>query len=150
MNKSTTIVIVLILIVAAVGGFWWFASGQEDREQTDSSEQTVEPRPADGELEQQPDADGVMPESVITYTENGFELSSDTVSAGSEIQIINQSSGNLDFASDEHPQHTDNPELNVGIVSPGESITFSISQTGTWGFHNHLNASHEGSITVTD
>ncbi len=47
-----------------------------------------------------------------------------------------------------HPIHTDDPDLNVGTVKPGESMTFTVTKTGEYGYHNHLNPSDKGRITV--
>lgn len=84
----------------------------------------------------------------ITYDGSGFTLSATTVKSGGTVKIVNNSSKDLQFASDPHPIHTANPELNVGAVAPGESVTITLTKTGTWGFHNHLNHNQHGTITV--
>jgi hypothetical protein len=40
------------------------------------------------------------------------------------------------------------PDLNVGLVAAGQSKTFIVTKTGTFGFHNHLNPSQKASITI--
>lgn len=84
----------------------------------------------------------------ITYDGNSFSSTADTMKAGETVKVINSSNKALDFDSDPHPAHTDNRELNLGDIAPGESRTFVIDKTGTWGYHNHLDASQNGSITV--
>jgi len=86
--------------------------------------------------------------SVITYDGSTFTLSVGTVAAGSQVEIKNTSTGPLDFDSDPHPTHTDEPEFNQGSVDPGQSKTFTITKKGTWGFHNHLDPTQHGNITV--
>ena len=86
--------------------------------------------------------------SVITYDGSTFSLSTGTVAGGSQVEIKNASNSELDFDSDPHPTHTDEPELNQGNVAPGQSKTFTITKKGTWGFHNHLDPSQHGTITV--
>lgn len=86
--------------------------------------------------------------SVITYDGSTFRLSVGTVAAGSQVEIKNTSNSPLDFDSDPHPTHTDEPELNQGAVDPGQSKTFTITKKGTWGFHNHLDPTQHGNITV--
>ena len=84
----------------------------------------------------------------ITYDGNSFSSTADTMKAGETVKVINSSNKALDFDSDPHPAHTDNRELNLGDIAPGESRTFVIDKTATWGYHNHLDASQNGSITV--
>ena len=54
----------------------------------------------------------------------------------------------MQFDSDPHPIHTTNQELNVEIVEPGEVKTFTVTKTGTFGYHNHLNPSQTGKIII--
>ncbi len=86
--------------------------------------------------------------ATITYTNSGFDKDSYTVNVGEGIEIKNNSSRSLDFASDDHPSHTDNSNLNVGTIAAGQTKIFTIEKAGEWGFHNHLFASHEATITV--
>lgn len=85
---------------------------------------------------------------VITYDGNGFTESASSIKAGQSVKVVNNSDVTLDFDSDPHPVHTDNTELNAGDIAPGESKTFIIDKKGTWGYHNHLNASQNGEISV--
>ena len=86
--------------------------------------------------------------STITYTNDGFSPSTITVSAGTTITIKNDSSKSLQFASNDHPTHTKNPELNGSTIDAGQSQTITVTQTGTNGYHNHLNPSDTGTIVV--
>lgn len=95
-------------------------------------------------------ADQTVPQSgnVITYSNNGFSPASLTVKAGSTVTIKNDSSRLLQFDSDPHPEHTDNPELNIGTISPGQSKSITVTKTGSHGYHNHLNDSDTGTLVV--
>lgn len=84
----------------------------------------------------------------ITYNGQSFALSSSSVKSGGTVKIVNSSDGDLRFQSNPHPAHTDNPELNVGDVAAGESTTITLTTKGTWGFHNHLDHTQTGTITV--
>jgi plastocyanin len=86
--------------------------------------------------------------ATITFSDSGFSPSVTTVKAGDTVRVTNKSSQELDFDSDPHPEHTDEPELNVGPVSPGESKTFIVTRTGHWGFHDHLNPGFTGTLNV--
>lgn len=86
--------------------------------------------------------------ATITYTDSGFSPATLTVKAGTTVTIINTSSQTIQFDSDPHPAHTDDPELNVGTIAPGESKTFKATTTGTFGFHNHLDPNATGTLVV--
>jgi plastocyanin len=145
---NSKIIIAIIIVLLALGAIVWAA---QDRNGTNDQTQqpgTTEVNGNDGVTT--PDGVDVTEEvaATITYTRDGFSVDNATIPAGSTVRIINQSETQLDLASNPHPTHTDNSELNTGFVAPGESQTFTITQTGTWGFHNHLREAHTGSITV--
>lgn len=84
----------------------------------------------------------------ITYNGSTFALSASTVKSGGTVKVENTSTKNLNFESDPHPAHTNNEELNAGGIEPGKSTIFTLTTKGKWGFHNHLNASQHGELTV--
>ena len=87
-------------------------------------------------------------DNTILYTDDGFSQNTLTVKAGSIVSIRNNSSRILQFDSDPHPQHTDNPELNIGNISPGHQRSITVTKTGSHGFHNHANEDHTGTLIV--
>jgi plastocyanin len=86
--------------------------------------------------------------ATITYSGSSFSPNSVTVKSGDTVAIKNTSSDTLEFDSNPHPVHTDNTELNVGSVAPGEGMTFTVTTKGTYHYHNHLDASQGGTIIV--
>jgi plastocyanin len=86
--------------------------------------------------------------ATITFTDSGFSPSLVTVKSGDTIRISNKSSQPIELDSDPHPAHTDDTELNVGIVSSGSSKTFVLTTKGNWGYHDHLSAGFTGRINV--
>lgn len=84
----------------------------------------------------------------ITYDGEAFSSSGTSIKSGEKVKVVNASEKDLDFDSDPHPVHTDNTELNAGDIPAGESKTFTLTKKGTWGFHNHLDASQNGELTV--
>lgn len=146
--------IILAVVIVALAGIWYFALRDTDTdnsdtvntEQTDTTNTPSDETPAADEGDEQAET---APESVtITYTNNGFSPRSYTVKAGGTVTVRNDSDQVLDFASDPHPVHTDNLDLNAGVISPGQSKTFTPTRTGEWGIHNHENDSHTGTLTV--
>lgn len=86
----------------------------------------------------------------ITYTDSGFEPQNLTVKKGTVITLTNASSHNVQFSSNDHPAHTENTEMNMATLAPGESDSYTATKTGTWGFHDHIEGSKTGTITVTN
>lgn len=141
------IIIIVIIAVAAGAAFAWTSRSDTDEDTSnDQSSQTTE-ETTNQQSSEEPAADTEIADT-ITYTSDGFSVDNSTVSSGSTIEVVNDSDQTLDFASNEHPVHTDNSEFNVGTIEPGQSATFIATETGTWGFHNHLNAAHEAEIVV--
>jgi plastocyanin len=89
-------------------------------------------------------------EIVINYTDNGFDPSTLEVSVGDVVKVVNDSSSPLQFSSDEHPVHTDNPELNMTTLQPGENGSITITQSGEWGIHNHTRPEHMATLNVIE
>lgn len=126
MNRTWTIIIAIVLIVGVI---WYVRSNRATTTTVPTSTDTT--------------ATG----TTIDY-QNGFSPSTTTVQAGSTVTFKNDSSRAIQVQSDPHPAHTDNPELNVGTIDAGSSKTITVTTVGDWGFHNHLNPSETGRITV--
>lgn len=154
--SSTGKVIVAIIIVAVIaGGAVLLNKKSGDNASGDSStSQSQDSSNASGSSDEGAsnangnDNGNMAVEVTIKYNGTGFTLSSDRMKAGGTVRVVNDSEDELAFDSDPHPVHTDNPELNAGDIAPGESKTFVIDKKGTWGFHNHLDSSEHGQLTV--
>lgn len=86
--------------------------------------------------------------ATISYGGNSFTPSSSAITTGSQVTFTNNSTKNVQVNSNPHPIHTDNPELNIGLIKSGESKTATLTKVGTFGFHNHLNPSEKAAITI--
>ncbi len=84
----------------------------------------------------------------IDYTDSGYTPATLTVKVGQTITVKNSSSAAMSFNSDPHPIHTSFSELNLGKIDAGGSKTLTLNKAGTYTYHNHLKASHKGSIVV--
>lgn len=150
MSKKTTlltVVIAAVLLLAVVAIALNAPNRQQADEATSDTTETTLPSttPSDGIAA---DAADRQTTKTITYTDGGFDPSTTTVKAGDTIRIMNRSSMPLSFNSDDHPAHTDQDELNVGDVPRNRSQEFTVTQAGTWGYHNHENAAHSGKLIV--
>ena len=86
---------------------------------------------------------------IIYYTSTGFKPNSVTVPIKQVIHFINSSDRAMLVASNPHPGHDLYPALNQSSTV-GKNGTYDASMTnvGSWGYHNHLYPSHGGTITV--
>jgi hypothetical protein len=94
--------------------------------------------------------DATTEKVTITYRNDGFEQSSYSVKKGVQVVIVNDSSQTLEFASDDHPTHLENKELNLDPIKPGGTLTFTPATAGSWGIHDHLNASKTTTLVVSE
>ncbi len=160
MNKTTWFVIIAILIVIAVGA-WWVST--MDKEPAPS----VTNGQVEGSMVQEftdGSKDGAAEGVTIRYTTEGFVPSSVTVKKGTPVTFVNQTAEEMWIASDEHPTHTQYDDTNKdthcvdGVATAGAfdqcavgtSYTFTFGKAGTWGYHNHREDDHHGTVIVTE
>lgn len=86
----------------------------------------------------------------ITFNGDSFEPNELTVKKGTVITVKNESSRDVQFSSNDHPAHRDNTEMNLKTLAPGESASYTATAVGEWGFHDHIDESKTGTITVTE
>ena len=76
----------------------------------------------------------------FTLTSGGVSPKELSVPPGTRVLFVNNDSRPHDIESDPHPEHTDCPELNRGILTPGQSReTLNLVAVRTCGFHDHDN-----------
>lgn len=135
MNKS---VLAIITAVVIIGGGYLVLHKSSNKTATTTSNQSQSSSSTTNQSAQ----------NTIAYDGNKFSPATLSVKSGTVVTIKNTSSENLQFQSDPHPTHTDDPDLNVGAVASGQSKTFTATMKGAFGFHDHLNPSEQGKITV--
>jgi hypothetical protein len=86
------------------------------------------------------------PANTVSYCSGGFNTL--TVASGTAVMFKNDSKSEVQIDSDPHPAHTDDTQLNVGLLQPGQSKTVTLTKAGSFGLHNHLMPSERGSITI--
>ena len=112
--------------------------------------------PTNGEVTSQtstsPPADTSTPvpsTKTVTYTTSGFSPGSLTIKTGDTVVFKNNSAADFWPASGPHPTHTNYPEFDAKkAISAGVSYSFTFTRTGSWKYHNHLNPTLTGTITV--
>lgn len=136
MNKYIVIG-VGVLLVAVVA---WALLGN-----TAGTNVQVSPTPA---AVASPSAQENQGEKMVNLTKAGFEPGTITVKVGTKVTWINKSGETATVNSDPHPTHTLWPFLNLGSFNDGASVSVTFDKTGTFTYHNHLNPSQTGEVTV--
>lgn len=86
---------------------------------------------------------------VVRYTDNGFSPDNIMIKNGQSVTFMNESSRNMWIASAPHPVHNDYPGFDQKMGVPaGQGYTFTFEKLGAWRYHNHLNPSDTGLVTV--
>lgn len=90
-------------------------------------------------------------QTVVLYTNKGFEPQAVTITKGSTVVFKNESTSGFWVASAPHPAHTDYPEFDAKKpVASGDSYAFTFERVGKWGYHDHLNPERYGFVTVVE
>ncbi len=95
-----------------------------------------------------PQVTQAVSQTTISASSSGFQPGSLTIKTGDTVTWNNQSGVAISVNSAPHPAHTDYPPLNIGLIENGASASLTFPTAGTYKYHNHLNPSQYGSITV--
>lgn len=160
-NKQSKVVLIVILVVAvlAVAGVAALiitnpssAPNATDSESSNSSSNSnaASDTTDSADSTATESTDGTAETATITFTDNGFTPTTLTVKKGTVVTVVNTSSHSVQFSSDDHPTHREDPEINMETLAPGKSGTFTATTVGTHGFHDHIDDSKVGTLIVTD
>lgn len=149
MNKNILMSLVVAVLIGG-GALVWFSNRDNGHVTPSSTTQTTQSPENDTSSALQPTTTDSTktPAATITYSDSGFSPSKTTVKSGDVVKVVNNSTRALEFSSDPHPVHTKDTDLNQQTLRPGESQTFSVTKKGTFGFHDHLDATKTGTITI--
>ncbi len=162
MNSNHFGIIVLLLVI--IGGSWYFLSRD-----------TVEaPAPGESVNNQMPVVGSTTPEMIVAnsapasvtvkYTDQGFSPKEITIESGMTVNFVNESSKKMWVASAKHPDHTVYSGTSLSQHCPdtanisfdecrgddaGYTFTFNFNKEGVWKYHDHLDPTKFGSVTVT-
>jgi len=152
MSNSVKTILAIVVLVLIGGGLFLAASSKTNNSNSGNKAPSTHSTTTDATKTQTQKStttpNAAAAADTITYDGSSFSPSSLTVKVGDAIEITNQSSASLAFNSDQHPTHTDEPELNVGTIDAGQTKTFNVTKAGSWGYHNHLNPSQKGMIVA--
>jgi len=144
-NKVWVWVLVIVLVVVALGATGYaLLSGTSEKKTTDTKTSEQAAKTETKNTYKNPDP--LLP--TIVFKDEGFTQAEYRFPAGTAIKVDNQSSMDMQFSSDDHPTHKDHSELNMKLLGPGESGTFTPPGKGTYGFHDHINDQFEGTLII--
>ncbi len=149
MNKTTGIILLIILII--VGGFILYGKGSKSTTYNNVITENPTEAPVTDDSAQ-PAGNPPAPTSnapTVTYTDSGFSPAVLSITVGTTVTFVNQSSGMMWVASNPHPIHTDLSGFDEKMAVPnGGTYSYTFVKIGQFGFHNHVNPSKVGVITV--
>ncbi len=145
MSKNTIIAGVVILLVL-IGG-WYLLKPKSTTTENPQTAQTPLPQES---ASPSAASEGAMmkKETMVSITSTGFSPKTITVKAGDSVTWTNNDSANHNVNSDPHPTHTLYPFLNLGTIKPGDKKSATFEKAGTYTYHDHLNPSLTGTVTV--
>ena len=93
--------------------------------------------------------------ATLNYSDDGYSPETLQVKKGQKVKFTTTSEVPNWVASNPHPAHTDYPEFDTGQIlgtlpAPGDEVEFTFEKVGSWGFHNHNQPTHTGTIVVAE
>lgn len=161
-------VIVGVLIIG--GGAWWFTSQKAPALSDDGTpaaldaaeDANAQQAPVTADVSATVNVGGAATSATITYNGSTFSPQEVTIKKGGTVTWKNTSGGNMWVASAQHPTHTvysgtsrtehcpDTSGTAFDQCVGGGDYSFTFTKTGTWGYHDHLNASLFGKVNVVE
>lgn len=156
MNKKALIIGVVIAVVFVGGVFAVFMMDKDANAPASDSVATTQQSTQDQTSEQSnTQSENVSTNTsnlaaTIVFTDSGFSPDKTVVKKGATVTVKNDSKNPVQFSSDDHPSHRLETEMNLRVLQPGESASFIITRVGSWGYHDHIDDSMVGTLTVTE
>ena len=166
MSKTITTIILVIIII--IGAFFIFGKkeleapesyqsedvgGTEEdtsnNSSTSGSANTGGTSGSTGQTDGSGNTDGVIMQKTVVYDGSRFIPATLEISLGETVRFVNQGSNLMWVASNPHPMHTGLSSFDERNGVPnGGSYEYTFAEEGTFGYHNHLNPSAKGQVTV--
>lgn len=146
MAAKNAAIVVLVLAILLAGG-WWFLNNRQTLAPSPSPTQT----PTLSQVNESTTSTGLEESasgSQVSISATGFSQKDIKIKAGEKVTWTNQDSAMHNVSSAVHPTHQVYPPLNLGNISAGESKSLIFPDKGIYKYHDHLNPSLFGSVTV--
>ena len=157
MKTQTIITWIIVLLVVILGGWYLYSMQSASPSIIPSGQTQTNEETASG------DVSSTAPMSAtIVHTSLGFSPASVTIAKGGTVTWTDEDGSPMWIASAMHPTHVvyDNTDLEKHCATgytgttpfdqckSGTTYIFTFNEVGTWGYHNHSNASQFGKIIV--
>jgi len=151
MSRNAVIGVVVVLAVVILG--WYYLKSQQagvsyTQPSQVPSVQTTRPTVSPAISTASPTVSSATQENVVTIKSSGFSPQNLTIKAGETVTWINNDTVDHTVNSAVHPTHLLYPPLNLGVIKPGDKKSLTFPDAGTYKYHDHLNPSLTGSVTV--
>ncbi|MDO8619573.1 MAG: cupredoxin domain-containing protein [Candidatus Daviesbacteria bacterium] len=140
-------IIIVVVVLALVAGFFLLTRNSTPLSTTTGPENisTESASPSSSPAS----SSATTTQNLVTVGSAGYNPASITIKAGDTITWKNTDSANHTVNSDPHPTHGLYPILNtVGLLQPGKEKSATFTTAGTYTYHDHLNPSLKGTVTV--
>ena len=88
----------------------------------------------------------------VSASSSGFSPGTVTINVGDSVTWTNVGSSQVYIAPNNHPTHVAYAGIwdddGTGLISAGQTYTQVFKTAGTYNYHDHLNASHTGTVIV--
>ena len=152
----------VLALVAVIGIGWYAFANQAEAPAGESMQNATSTETGTSQNEGE---DGGPTFTVVTLTDAGFSPASVTIEAGETVRFANESSRGMWVGSDDHPTHTDYDGTSTrehcadgmanngtfdqcAAVNQGDYWDYTFERAGSFGYHNHVGASHTGTVVV--
>lgn len=163
---------ILIIIIIAGGGIWWWTNSNSSNSMTAENaavnENAASPAPVAAEEAMASTSETAAPtapamSATITYDGSSYSPMTVTIAKGGTVTFKNASGKKMWVAADEHPTHTeyDNTSRTTHCAAgytgakpfdqckpDTADFMFTFDKVGAIEFHDHLNPSAHGTVTV--
>ncbi len=162
----------IVAVVVIGGGIWWWTMSDSSMNNTNTAvnegAETVAPgaeTPATGVTTPGSEVTESAPMSVtVTYDGSSYTPKDVTIKKGGTVTWKNASDGKMWVASAQHPSHTvydgnsRSEHCAAGYTGAkpfdqcagGTDYSFTFDKAGKHGYHDHINASAFGAVTVIE
>ncbi len=137
---------ILLIIIALTVGFGAFIVFSNKSTNTPSS--TNQPTATQSQQTTPAAMNEASQTTSVILGDAGFEPKDITIKAGTKVVWVNKSGKAATVNSDDHPTHSLYPFLNLGEFPSSSSLEVVFDKAGKYTYHNHLNASDTGTVTV--
>lgn len=148
MSRNLVVTTVVVILVLGLG--WWFLARSQKTYQQRPVYQTPpasSPVTSSPRISASPSASPAT-KNTVKIQSSGFVPASISIKVGQTLTWVNADSVNHNVNSAVHPTHLVYPPLNLGLIKSGEEKSLTFPKAGTYKYHDHLNPSLTGSVTV--